>query len=328
MRYTSDTVEFSTGSRIGGLIYLPSVNKKNPQITLTVKNREGIEKSADFLVSSIKPYRLKWHKLIKRWYKNILDNPDWYYFEITPVPSVINAKAGVEFLSLIKDGAVNSSKLNTTAIFSYKLKEGTTFNTCSLDFRNNQGFFQGLWEKLSYYQKVIADKNKTEAEQAEVVKKCSKYGFEQVSQWAVQSEKLKEDLVNSDLKIFREVENLKIITESLPDSVSKDLKRLLRSLLMLDIAILENNGFDNEQKNKQKKDLIKQLSLYPELGGILGTYILQTTNSTSAKQMESQQTSLFEDITDLYGPFESYYKSYQNLQTKLDALNQQLLHFD
>ena len=311
------------------MIYLPEADKNNLQITLTIKNRIGIERSAVFLVSSIKPFELNWHKLIKRWYKNILDNPDWYYFEITPMPSVINAKAGVEFLSLINDEALRSSKLNTTALLSYKIKEDTSFNTCSLDFRNNQGFFQALWKKLSHYQGLLSDKKRIETEKSELVKKCSKYGFEQVSQWAVQSEQLKEDLVTSDLNVFREVENLKIITESIPDSVSKDLKRLLRNLLILDIAILGNDdeGF-RRQKNNQKKDLIKQLSLYPELQETLGVYIIQTTNSTSAKQKESQQASLFDDITGLYAPFAPLYKNYKGLQIKLDDLILQLFHFD
>ena len=328
-RYSRDTVSFGTNSSISGLIYLPNADKNQPQITFNIKNLSGAEKSVTFDAQAINPERLSWHNLIKKWYKKILENPNWYCFEITPNPSVVNASAGVDFLSVISHAAQSASIRDTTAFLSYKIKGDSSFNNCTIDFRYDQGVFTPLWVKLSFYQQLQENKNRMEADSVDLVQKCSYYGIEQVTQWAKQSQGLEKDLTKSDINIFQEVENLKIITEAIPDSISKELKRKLRAMLTLDVAILEMaDQKEKERKIRQKKDLYKQLSLYQELQVVLANYKMQNQKTIFYKQMENSQNYKLKSITQVYQPFEPHYIDYQKVLSALKIINLQLLRFD
>ncbi|MCH2023370.1 MAG: hypothetical protein MK207_12920 [Saprospiraceae bacterium] len=328
-RYSQDTVVFQTNSAIWGLINLPNTDEANPQITINIRNLFGEEKSADFYLTSIKPDRLNWHNQIKKWYSKILESPNWYFFEITPNPSVVNAAAGVDFLSVINHAAFSDSLLNRSSFLSYKINGDSSYNACTIDFRYEQGFFQPLWTKLHFYQQLQKKKKQLETDSVNLVQTCSDYGIQQITQWAKQSAVLKKDLIKSDLNIFQEVENLKIITETIPDSISKDLKRKLRGMLTLDVAILHmTDEKDKELKICQKKDMLKELSLYPELQDILANYIKQNQKTTLSKEFENGQNYKLKSITEIYAPFEPSYLDYREVQKALKIINKQLLKFD
>ena len=164
---------------------------------------------------------------------------------------------------------------------------------------------------------------------AALVQQCTPPGFDQVTQWAHKTSGLQNDLVDSDLNIFQAVENLKIITEAIPDSVSKDLKRELRALLMMDIEILEMlPGEAKIERIRQKMDLVKQLSLYTELQPILKMYDELNGKAAGLKKTEREQEYELEQITKLYQPYADKYKAHVELQGELEQIDASLLKFD
>ncbi len=326
-RYSQDTVSFSTNTNIWGLIYLPNAALDSPQITLIINNIHGDKKSARFDLQPLDPSQLNWHKQIKKWYQYLLKSPHWYYFEITPNPAVVNAQDGVAFLEVFMNAAEKSRQ--KPALFTYHIEGDSNSNTCAIDFSSEQGFFEPLWEKLGRYQKIIANKKDIENQQNILLMKCEPAGFPQVTKWANETKGLQADLVESDLNIFQAVENIKIITEAIPDSISKTLKRELRNLLLLDLAILEmQNGSAKAQKIRQKTDLIKQLSLYPELKSILALYKDKTGLVFSSKQSEQEQEYKLQTISKAFLPYKSKYEEHVKLQAELDKLNAALVKFD
>jgi hypothetical protein len=329
-RYSQDTTSFSTNSQILGLIYLPNADKDLPKIKLSIKNHKGNEKTASFHLQQLDPSQLNWHKHIKKWYQYLLKSPHWYYFEITPNPSVINAIDGVAFLEVIQESAQTStSESIAPSFFSYRVEGDTSTNSCAIDFRSKQGFFTPLWKKLGHYQQVLANKKDLEGQQVALRKQCEPNDFTQISQWADESKGLKTDLKSSDLSIFQAVENLKIITEAIPDSISKELKRALRALLILDISILETTKATNKAKKiKRKDDLVKQLSLYPELNSILNLYKNKNSQVISFKEIESKQESELDKVSSKFSPYEDKYTAHQKLQVELNELDKQLVKFD
>ena len=162
-----------------------------------------------------------------------------------------------------------------------------------------------------------------------MIQQCRPYAFSQVSTWAAKAAGLQTDLAATDLDLFRVVENLKIVTEAIPNSISPYLKRELRALLLLDIALVEMpNGRDKTQKKQQKEDLLKQLYLYPELKGILDLYKNTTENVMIYKKTEEEQQKELQEVIKKYRPYKGIYNTYQDLQAELDLLKTDLQYFD
>ncbi|CAA6798491.1 MAG: Unknown protein [uncultured Aureispira sp.] len=324
-RYSMDTVLFSSSASIIGLVNLPKVVDETPTLELVLKNQLGESATASFKLLRFDPSTLRWNAAIKRLQASILNNSNWYYFEISPKPSVVNAYDGVAFLEIIHALAKNNQAVTLT----YHLSGEDDSNVCTINFKKEQGVFKELWTKLDYYQNILKKKNSIEQQQSNLIQQCRPYAFSQVSTWAAKAAGLQTDLAATDLDLFRVVENLKIVTEAIPNSISPYLKRELRALLLLDIALVEMpNGRDKTQKKQQKEDLLKQLYLYPELKGILDLYKNTTENVMIYKKTEEEQQKELQEVIKKYRPYKGIYTTYQDLQAELDLLKTDLQYFD
>ncbi|BDS13936.1 hypothetical protein [Aureispira anguillae] len=323
-RYGKDTVPFNSDDQIWGLVYLPNIEQKKAKITLAIENDLGEKTIASFWLKKVLPNQLNWHSSIRKWQKHLLNSPHWYAFEITPQPAFVDAYNGVAFLEIIHQTA----KENRSTRFTYNVEGKYTEHSCTINF-TQQGAFAPLWTKLTHYQQLIREKETLEQQQIGLVQQCQPHGFAQVQEWAHQASGLKTDLATSDLNIFKAVENLKIVTEAIPNSISPYLKRELRALFLLDLTILElPEGSDKTQKNRQKADLIKQLSLYPELQNILTQYTNSTGTANLYKKTEAEQKKVLQDIIKKYRPYQSIYNAHQKLQLELIELKALLVDFD
>jgi len=257
-RYSMDTVIFNSTSIIIGLVNLPNSTQEKPELSLVVENQLGERATARFKLVRFDPSQLRWNTEIKRLQSTLLNNPNWYYFEITPKPTVVNAYDGLAFLEVIAQLAKKKKAVKLTYNISGKFET----NSCVINFKEEQGVFEPLWTKLDYYQTILKKKNSIGEQQAKLVEQCRPYTFNEISRWATQSASLQTKLAATDLDLFRVVENLKIVTEAIPRSISSYLKRELRALLLLDIAIVEMpDGRDKSQKLQQKADLKAELDL-------------------------------------------------------------------
>lgn len=324
-RYNIDTVNFSPTSTIIGLVNLPNVRQEKPELSLVIENQLGERATARFKLSHFDPSRLRWNSEVKRLQSRVLGNSNWYYFELSPKPAVIDAYNGVAFLEIIHQVAKKKQVLT----LSYGISGKYESNVCTINFRREQGVFEELWNKLEYYQTILKKKNSIEQQQATLVEQCRPYSFSEISTWAAKAAGLQTNLATTDLDLFRVVENLKIVTEAIPESISPHLKRELRALLLLDIALVEMpEGRDKSQKMQQKTDLLKQLSLYPELNEILALYKNTTENIMIYKKTEQEQEKALQEIIKKYRPYQSIYTTHQDLQAELDLLKTDLQYFD
>jgi hypothetical protein len=325
-RYSMDTVVFSPTSTIIGLVNLPNLAKEDhPTLELVVKNQLGEQARASFNLLPFEPNKLHWNTEVKRLQAAILNNPNWYYFEVTPKPAVVNAYDGIAFLEVIH----NMAKKNKPVILTYNISGKEETNICTINFKQEQGAFKELWTKLDYYQTIVKKKNSIEEQQANLVQQCLPYNFSEVSSWAAKAAGLETDLATTDLDLFKVVENLKIVTEAIPQSISPYLKRELRALLLLDIALVEMpKGRDKTQKTQQKDDLIKQLYLYPELKSVLDLYKNTTENVMIYKRTEQEQQKELQEIVKKYRPYQGIYTTHQELQAELELLKTDLQYFD
>lgn len=323
-RYSKDTVVFSSNSIILGLVNLPNATE-NPSITIQTNSGPNNQNTATFNLKRLYPNALKWDKIIQKHYQELLQNKNWYYFEITPNPMVVDAYSAVQFLEIIQQ----AKKTSKNILLTYQAVDSKEKNTCLLSFEQGEGLFIPLWSKLTHYQKMLSSKKEKEEMQKQLIAQCSPHRFTQIEQWFSEKTVLTSELENSDLSIFQAVENIKIITESIPDSVSSYLKRSLRELLMSDISLLEMaSGTAKSQKIKQKTDLLKELTLYPELKSFLSLYHQLNGKAGLIKEQEKGYNLEFKKVSDAYQPYKGIHQKYKQLQIELDFIQKQLLNFD
>lgn len=320
-RYSQDTAVFTSQTTIWGLFYQPL----NKSCILKVKNAQGREETAEFIPRPLDLSQLNWHPYIKKTYRSFLESKDWYYIEITPSPSVLTAEDGVHFLEVIQDGVNRKQAMSLT----YQMEGQQDWNTCILDFRKGQGYFEPLWEKLLHYQKLLAEKQNLEQEITTLKTQCEPHGFQKIEQWAGQLDGLTTDLKKSDINLFQAVENLKIVTEAIPDDIASPLKLKLHELLLLDIKILKvPQGASVASKRQRKADLLQQLSLYPELKDVLTQYQSLTGVAVNVKKTEQEQAKEVQRIGKLYKPYKNIYETYWELSLLLGNLDAQLETFN
>lgn len=324
-RYSQDTVRFDANAPILGMVYYPNAEDNQMQISLHLRLANKQQSAVCFDLKSITPGKLKWHPVFRRYYQKMFEKPHWYSFEISPKPSVATAYDGVHFLELLYPVAQKKQAV----LLSYRVSTDSIENTCWIDFQNGNGLFAPLWEKLGRYQKLLQEKNAIEAKQQEALKKFSPYGFEEVNAWACRKFDMKDVLEDCCVMTFAEVERLKIITENIPDSISKHLKRELKRLLTMDIALLEMpEGKAKKEAIQHKNSLVKELSLYPELNSIMEEYNLLFIEANSCKRTETEYAGNLEVADKLYQPYEQAYKYYVELNRALNGVCGALVEFE
>ena len=326
-RYAEDTVVFASNEEIGAIVYWPEATTAQPEMEMVIKNSLGKERTATFYLKSFDPSSLKWSTAIKRYYQFMLSSPHWYYLTITPEPSVIDARDGVAFLEVIYQG-VHETKDHTVFV-SYK-KQGTTdYKHSQLSFKGGQGYFEPLWAKLTRYQTILDEQTTLVAQQNKLLEQFEPHGYNVIAGWADRLDGLDKNVQKKDLNFFQAVENLKIVTETLPSSVSRLQKRELHELLLLDVAIFETKDASQKaQKEKRKTALLQQLKLYPELQEVLKMYQNLTQSAVVEKEQENAYLNDYHRLARKYKPYDRQYKTYHNLQVQVEAKEVELKKFD
>ena len=326
-RYAEDTVVFAANEEIGAIVYWPEAQTRQPELQMTIKNQVGKERTATFYLKSFDPSRLKWPSAIKQYYQFLLTRPHWYYLTITPEPSVVDARAGVAFLEVIYQ-AVHETDDHTVFV-SYKSQNSTTYRHSQLSFNEGQGHFAPLWTKLTRYQTILDEQKTLLTQQDKLLAQFEPHGYNVIAGWASRLKGLDQNIQKVDLNFFQAVENLKIVTETLPATVSKWQKRSLHELLLLDVALLETkDANEKRQKEQRKKDLIQQLKLYPELQEVLIMYEKLTRSAVVEKEQEGTYLNDYHRLNRQYKPYDRQYKTYQNLPTQIEAKEVELKQFD
>lgn len=326
-RYAEDTVVFASNEEIGAIVYWPEAQSRQPELQVVIKNAIGKERTATFYLKSFDPSSLKWPAPIKQYYQFLLTRPHWYYLTITPEPSVIDARAGVAFLEVIYQ-AVHETD-NHTVFISHKSKESAVYRHSQLSFKEGQGHFAPLWTKLTKYQTVLDEQNALLTQQSSLLEQFEPHGYATIEGWANRLSGLDQNIQKVDLNFFQAIENLKIVTETLPASVSKWQKRSLHELLLLDVALLETkDALKKAQKQEQKKDLMQQLKLYPELQEVLIMYEKLTQSAVVEKEQEGAYLNDYHRLVRQYKPYDRQYKTYQNLQGQIELKEAELKKFD
>ena len=329
LSFGRDSVCFSPNSTILGLVYDKDMKGANPVVDITLKNTVGDVASATFRLKSFTPNQLNWHPLIQKAYSEILQSKHWYYFDITSFPSVINAKNGVDFLTVLYNEAVQSEDQQVPAQLYYKLAQSDQFRICRIDFRKEAGYFNYLWERLQFYGILLKKQQEAQDKTEELIEACRKYGVQQIEQWAQQTAQLSQKVKSYDLTVFKEVERLKIMTETVSDSVSKELKLRLRSLLLLDLSILNHQeGPQKKQLLQRRTVLLKELRFYPVLNTALWAYDVQLNGVAQEAKDKQINDKMLRDVRQRYAPFEKIYQSILLLRAELATMNKMLERFD
>jgi hypothetical protein len=312
-----------------GLVHIADLKAEGPVIDISIKNTLGDKAEVSFLLKSFHPDQYNWHPLVRYAYANMLGSQNWYYFDITSFPSVVDAKNGVEFLSVLFNEAVHSEDQQIPAQIFYKLSNANTYRSCGIDFRKEAGYFNYLWERLQFYAILIDKQAKNTRNIEQLVDACRDYGVQQIEQWAEQSEQLSQKSKAYDLALFKEIERLKIITETLADTVSGALKIRLRGLLLLDVAILENkDAFSRVQQLKRRSVLLQELGFFPELKSVLWTYTVLLEELEEGASDKLMTDKMLKDVRNRYVPYQQIYQSIVSLKKEMTVIDRMLRKFD
>ncbi len=329
LSFARDSVCFLPNSTMLGLVHIADLKAGRPVIDVSIKNTLGDEAKVSFLLKSFHPNQYNWHPLVQYAYKSMLGSPNWYYFDITSFPSVVDAKNGVEFLSVLFNEAVHSEDKQIPAQIFYKLSKANTYRSCHIDFRKEAGYFNYLWERLQFYAILIDKQAKNTKDLEQLVDACRDYGVQQIAQWADQSEQLSQKSKAYDLALFKEIERLKIITETLADTVSGALKIRLRGLLLLDVAILENKEVSGRlQLLKRRSVLLQELGFFPELKSVLWTYTVLSKELEEDASDKLMTDKMLKDVRKRYVPYQQIYQSIVSLKKEKTVIDRMLLKFD
>lgn len=322
--YVKDSVVFEPTEQIWGI-----VNQSEQQITLLIKNAYQLEQEITLNTQSFQPDELKWHPLIQKYWKPVLQNKDWKYFELLKAPTVQDAYQGVALVELFDDVLKKKVDPNKKQPFYYKNKESNAeFQMALFDFSRGKGELADLIQQMNYYKGIIATRHALRAKQLVLEQSCTPAGFAQVKEWAAIQVGLKTTIQEQDYQLFVAIEKMKIKTENTDGKLTALQKRKLRSLFLLDISLLE--ATTKEQKamlSKQRTALVQQLNIYPALKNIIQTYESLLKTPKQAKTTEERAAKNLIEVKQQFKRYEGKWKAHQEIQAQIDALDEQLEAF-
>lgn len=322
--YVKDSVVFEPNEQVWGI-----VNQKEGEITILVKNAYRLEQEVTLNTQSFSPSELQWHPLIQKYWKPVLEDKDWKYFELLKNPTVKDAYQGVALLELFDDILKKKVDKTKKQPLYYKQKNSTIgFQVALFDFSRGKGELADLIQKMNYYKGVIATRHTLRAKQLILEQSCTPVGFAQVKEWADIQRGLRDEIQQQDHQLFVAIEKIKIKTENTANSLTAFQKRKLRALFLLDISLLEETNLEQKAMlSKQRATLVQQLNIYPALKNIIQTYesMLKTPQKVKAKEYKAAENLI--EIKQKFKRYEGKWKAHQEIQKQIDALDQQLEDF-
>lgn len=323
--YHQDTAAFTGSAEIWGLVYCACDSKEQPSIEISMQQGDAPLQIISFALEPLAVAVANWHPSLKTGLPTLINSHNWYTFQLHPTPAVKSGYDGVNFGTIFYEAAQSSTK----QLFRYKVLAGKQEKQFTVNFGQPKAQWEAIWPKYLHYKGLVEQVDNLERTQATAKEKCAPHGYAQVQTWATQAQGFQSDLVTSDLELFKAVETLKIITENLPTTIRPNLKRQLHALLRLDVHILEAaNIAQRTTLLKQKASLLKELSLYPSLQPILKQYNNATGPAVQQQRQQEAQKQALQRVAKQLAPYQSTYSRIQQLQQRLDYLEQQLSSFD
>ena len=323
--YHQDTAAFTGSAEIWGLVYCDCDSIEKPSVEISLQQANAPLQIVSFILKPLDLETANWHPSLRMGLPTLFHSPNWYTFQLSPSPSVQSGYDGVNFGKVFYEAAQSSQK----QLFSYKVLAGKKEKLFTVNFGQPKEPWETIWPKYLHYKGLVEQVDNLEMMQAATKAKCAPFGYDQVHTWAQQAQGFQEDLIVSDLELFKAVETLKIITEDLPPTIRPVLKRQLHALLRLDVHILETEDIGTRTTLlQQKANLLKELSLYPSLEPILKQYNNATGSAVKQGRQQEAQEQALSRVSQQLEPYKSIYTRIQQLQERLDYLEQQLSSFD
>lgn len=324
--YHQDTAAFTGSAEIWGLVYCKAcADAQQPSIELNIRHANQPLEIITFDLAPLSLTSMNWHPSLVRNLSGLIQSPHWYIFKVNPAPAVQTGYDGVRFGNVFYEAAQSSQQ----QLFSYKVLAGKKEKTLSINFGQAKESWEKIWPKYLHYKGLVEQVDHVQMMQDAAKAKCGPFGYTQISTWAEQIKGFQKDLVLSDLELFKAVETLKIITENLPHTIRPNLKRQLHALLRLDVHILEAPDLAARTTLiRQKASLLKELSLYPSLQPILKQYNNATGAAVTQERQQAAQEQALQRLSKQLHPYRTTYTRIQQLQQRLDYLEQQLSSFD
>lgn len=323
--YHKDTAAFTGMAEIWGIVYCNCDTINAPSIEVSLQHDNEPLQIVSFALKPLKLTTANWHPSLQLGLPTLLNSSNWYTFRLHPAPTVKSGYDGVNFGTVFYKAAQSSKR----QLFRYKVLAGKKEKLLTINFGQVKETWEAIWPKYKHYKGLVEQVDNLEIMQATAKSQCVPHGYAQVSIWAKQIQDFQSELVVSDLELFKAVENLKIITEYLPENIRPTLKRKLHALLRLDVSILQAADIATRASlTEQKAALLKELSLYPSLHPILKKYNNATGTAVKQQRQQEAQEQALMRITKQLAPYKSIYSRIQQLQKRLDYLEYQLSSFD
>ena len=324
--YHQDTAAFTGTAEIWGLVYCKvCANTKQPSIELNIRHANQPLEIITFDLQPLSLTSTNWHPSLVRSLSGLIRSPHWYIFRVSPDPAVQTGYDGVRFGDVFYEAAQSSQR----QLFSYEALAGKKEKVFTINFGQTKTPWEEIWPKYLHYRGLVEQVDNVQMMQDAAKAKCAPFGYNQISMWAAQIKGVQKDLVISDLELFKAVETLKIITENLPHTIRPNLKQQLHALLRLDVNILEAPDLAARTTLiQQKASLLKELSLYPSLQPILKQYNNATGSAVKQERQQAAQEQALQRVSKQLQPYKATYTRIQQLQQRLDYLEQQLSSFE
>lgn len=323
LNYRTDTAYFNAQQPWHGLVYAELPGDAPPVLELVIANADAQQAVISVTLEAQQGSDLlDWHPSLQKTLPMVRSTAqNWYTFELIPITNLQSAYDLVDLGRLLAPGRQHQGWYP----LQYQVLGQDQKQHLRVQLDAQATHWAPFWEQLAHFEALAQQLEGIRRRQATLRQNCQPFTFDQVQTWAAELRRLRANKITSDVNLMASVEQLKIITETLPATTPDFLKREVHALLLLDVALLEQpTPVEREQLLNRKADLLRQLSLYPVLKGALQAY---TRASSSTAQDERQQAMNRQVLTRLEGQFSPYkrlYQRYQILEEKAQFLDRQL----
>lgn len=322
LNYQTDTAYFNAQQPWHGLAYVELPMNGPAILELVITNADAKQAVIGVVLEEKQGSDLmNWHTSLQKTLPMVRNTQSWYTFELIPPTHLQSAYDLVDLGRLLSPGRQHQGWYP----LSYQILGKEQRQHLQVQIASQAPNWTPFWEQLEHFEALAQQLEGIRRRQATLRQNCQPFSFDQVQTWATELRTLRANKIESDVNLMASVEQLKIITETLPATTPDFLKRDVHTLLLLDVALLEQPlPVERERLLNRKADLLRQLSLYPILKRALQAY---TRASSSTAQDERQQAMNQQVLTRLEGQFSPYkrlYQRYQILEEKAQFLDQQL----
>ena len=326
INYQSDTAYFNTPAVWQGLVYadFPAGTSTEDQILeLLLENKQGRQEMISVQLQAQRGADLlNWHPSLTKTLPMIQGaHTPWYTFELAPNHHLRTA------YDLVNLGRVLQPTVDATSWqdLTYRPLGSERQQHLRVKLDRKATPWAAFWQQYDHFEGLATQLEGIQLQQESLKRNCSPASFEQVQEWAAQQSNMRNEKITADVNLVVAVEQLKIITETLPESTPTYLKRDLHALLLLDIALLQQpKPAEKAHLLQRKADALRQLSLYPTLKKPLQAYTQTTAQTAQCERQQASRRAALQRIEQQFGPYRSLHQRYQMLEEKANYLDQQL----